>query len=289
MNVRETSTVKPFTYFIEMSKPFCVILCSAFLFLIGIIDYITGEEISLSVFYLIPVAFVTWHTGKWIGVLFCFAGATIWFFADTMTGHVYSHIVIPYWNALVRLCFFLAVSYLLTRLKISLMHEKMLSRTDSLTGLLNVRAFYDLANIEINRARRFKRPITIGYMDLDKFKTVNDGLGHSEGDALLQTVAETIRDNTRAVNIAARLGGDEFAVLFTETGIQSAQVVFCRLQEKIMDAMQKNRWPVTLSIGSVTFNNPPDTVDDMLRKADDLMYSAKNRGKNQIVYELVDR
>jgi diguanylate cyclase (GGDEF)-like protein len=263
-------------------------LCSALLFLIGIVDYITGEEISFSVFYLIPVAFTTWHTNKWIGILFCFISAMVWFFADIMTGHVYSHIAIPYWNAFVRLCFFLVVSSLLTKLKVSLTHEKMLSRTDSLTGLFNARAFDDLANVEIIRARRFKRPITIGYIDLDNFKTVNDQFGHSAGDNLLLSVAEIIKINTRAVNIAARLGGDEFAILLPETGTESARIVFPRLQEKILETMQKNSWPVTLSIGSVTYNNPPDTVDDMVRKADNLMYSAKNNGKNQIIYDVVE-
>jgi GGDEF domain-containing protein len=96
-----------------------------------------------------------------------------------MTGHVYSHFIIPYWNAFERLCFFLIVSYHLSRLKNSLAQEKLLARIDSLTGLLNLRAFNEAAQSEIDKARRFKRPFTVAYMDMDNFKMVNDQLGHS--------------------------------------------------------------------------------------------------------------
>jgi len=272
-----------------MSRLSCIFLCVTLLLIVGLIDYITGREISLSLFYLLPVSFATWHAGKWTGILFCFAGATIWFFADTMAGHVYSYAGIPYWNAFVRLGFFLVVSYLLTKLRISLAHEKTLSRTDALTGLFNMRAFYDFAETEIQRSRRFKRSLTIGYLDLDNFKTVNDQLGHSAGDALLQSVAEIIRNNTRAVDIPARLGGDEFGILLTETGIESAHTVFLKIQEKILKTMQRNSWPVTVSIGSVTYKNPPETVDYMLRKADSLLYTVKNSGKNRIIHETADK
>jgi diguanylate cyclase (GGDEF)-like protein len=281
--------VKTSEYIGRHPKTFYLILCFASLSVIGFLDYITGDEISLSVFYLFPVSLAVWRGNKWMGILFCFLSAIVWFLADVMAGHVYSHFLIPYWNAFVRLSFFLIVTELLVKLRASLEHEKMLSMTDSLTRLLNVRAFYDLANLEIDRARRFKRPLTLGYIDLDNFKMVNDQLGHSVGDTLLRSVADIIKNNTRVINLAARLGGDEFAILLAETGIESAQTVFTRLQEKIMEDMQRNRWPVTLSIGSITFNNPPDSVDDMVRKADNLMYKAKNNGKNKILLEQVDK
>ncbi len=281
--------MKTTEYISNQSKPICIALCLVILFLIGIIDYMTWEELSLSVFYLLPVSLATWRAGRWIGILFCFVAAIVWFFSDFMTGHVYPHFIIPYWNAFERLAFFLIVSYTLSRLKNSLMQEKLLARIDPLTGLLNPRSFNDSAQTEIDKASRFKRPFTVAFIDLDNFKMVNDQLGHSVGDVLLQLVAETIKKNTRVVDIVARLGGDEFIILLPETGIESAQVVFRKLQERIMEAMQKNRWPITLSIGAVTYINPPDTVDNMLKKADNLMYSAKNSGKNKIIQELIDK
>jgi predicted signal transduction protein with EAL and GGDEF domain len=109
----------------------------------------------------------------WIFV--SFPSAISWFTADFMLGHLYSHYAIQYWDAFVRLSFFLIVSHLLTKLKISFMNEQMLSRTDLVTGLPNIREFYELAYQEIERARRFRRPFTIGYIDLDNFMVPKAG------------------------------------------------------------------------------------------------------------------
>lgn len=280
--------MKPTEYVSKLSNSLCILLCSALVILIGFLDYITGEEISFSLFYLVPVSLATWRTCRWIGILFCVFSAITWFYTDIKSGHVYSHSAIPYWNAFVRLCFFIIVSSLLVKLRSSLVHEKELSRRDALTGLLNMRAFYDLASIEINRSRRFKRPFTVAYMDVDNFKMVNDKFGHEVGNVLLMSIAEILKDNMRAIDLTARLGGDEFVLLLGETGRESAHIVLSKLQEQILDVLERNRWPATLSIGAVTYNKPPDTVDDMLKKADSLMYSAKNGGKNKMLYEVVD-
>ena len=274
-------------YLNRLPQPFCILICIALLILIGFLDHITGEEISFSVFYLVPVSIVTWRTREVIGVLFCILSAIVWFYADIMSGHVYSHNIIPYWNAFVRLCFFVIVSVLFTKFKTSLMHEKELSRTDSLTGLLNMRSFYELADREVNRHRRYKRPFTVAYIDLDNFKTVNDNFGHAVGNTLLKFVAETFKKEIRAIDLVARVGGDEFVIFLGETGREAAQIVFNKLQDQLIDAFDRNKWPVTLSIGAVTYNTPPDKIDDMLRKADNLMYTAKNNGKNRVVYETV--
>jgi diguanylate cyclase (GGDEF)-like protein len=279
--------MRPAEYFNKLPKTFCVLSCTALLAVIGFLDYITGEEISFSVFYLIPVSLATWRTNRGIGIFFCFFAAVVWFYADMLPGHVYSHPVIPYWNALVRLCFFLIVSFLLAKLKDSLLLEKDLARTDALTGLLNMRAFYDSADIEMRRARRFRRPFTVAYMDVDNFKMVNDQFGHDVGSTLLRSIAETIRANVRAIDLTARLGGDEFVFFLGETGKESALLVFTKLQDQIINVFEKSKWPVTLSIGVVTYNKSPDTVDEILKKADALMYSAKNSGKNKIMHETI--
>jgi diguanylate cyclase (GGDEF)-like protein len=280
--------MKPAEYVNKLPKAFCILSCSALLLLIGFLDCITGEEISVSVFYLVPVSLATWRAGRRIGILFCVFSAAVWFYADIISGHVYSNIAIPYWNAFVRLCFLLIVSILLTKLKNSFLIEKELARKDSLTGLLNMRAFYDLADIEIKRARRFKRPFTVAYIDIDNFKTVNDLFGHEVGNTLLRSIAETIKLNIRAIDLSARLGGDEFVLFLGETGREPALLVFRKLQEQIVDAFERNKWPMTLSIGAATYNRPPDTVDDMLKKTDVLMYLAKNTGKNKIIHESID-
>ena len=134
---------------------------------------------------------------------------------------------------------------------------------------------------EIDMWERKKRDF-----DLENFKTVNDRFGHSTGDALLCLVVETIQKNIRATDTLARLGGDEFTILLPETGAESAQVVTHKIQNLVSEVMQRNGWPVTLSMGVVTFISPPTTVDEMLRLCDALMYGAENGGKNTIKYKV---
>jgi diguanylate cyclase (GGDEF)-like protein len=174
----------------------------------------------------------------------------------------------------------------IVELRSAVEREKELARTDPLTGATNSRAFGELATAELHRARRYERPFTLAYVDIDHFKAVNDRFGHSTGDRLLRLVVETMKHNSRAVDVVARIGGDEFVILFPETGPDSAQIVSRKLQERLLSVVQQDGWPVTFSIGAITFISPPPTVDEMLRLADRLMYSAKKSGKNQIRHEI---
>jgi diguanylate cyclase (GGDEF)-like protein len=165
-------------------------------------------------------------------------------------------------------------------LKNTLELKEQLAKTDFLTGVTNARSFFELADLEINRAKRYQHPFTLAYIDLDNFKTVNDTYGHLIGDSLLRLVADTIRNNIRVTDVYARLGGDEFAVLLPETNPEQSEIAINKVQTQLLDEMKKNNWPVTFSIGAVTFLTPPESVDEMIKKADNLMYSAKKNGKN---------
>jgi diguanylate cyclase (GGDEF)-like protein len=108
--------------------------------------------------------------------------------------------------------------------------ERNLSRTDTLTGIPNRRAFLESLEIEKNRARRYDHPLTLDYVDLDHFKQLNDTLGHNTGDELLRVVANAMKLDVRQVDVLARLGGDEFAVLLPETGRVAASAAFGKLR-----------------------------------------------------------
>jgi diguanylate cyclase (GGDEF)-like protein len=121
-------------------------------------------------------------------------------------------------------------------------------------------------------------------MDLDNFKTVNDLKGHEGGDEVLRQVAQALRKHTRQSDVVARLGGDEFVALFPETGSVPAREAVQKVLGQLLGAMRKGNWPVTFSIGAVTFECPMNTVRETLKLADDLMYAAKKDGKNSIRY-----
>jgi diguanylate cyclase (GGDEF)-like protein/PAS domain S-box-containing protein len=159
--------------------------------------------------------------------------------------------------------------------------EKKLARCDALTGLANRRAFYERAEQERKRAARYRRPISLAYVDLDNFKQVNDTHGHEAGDQLLINVAKVL-GTLRSDDMAARLGGDEFAVLLPEAGDAAAAFVIHKLQRMLTAAMHEKNLPVTFSIGLVTFDPVPENTEQMVQKADDLMYEVKKHGKNAI-------
>jgi diguanylate cyclase (GGDEF)-like protein/PAS domain S-box-containing protein len=168
------------------------------------------------------------------------------------------------------------------RLQVALAKEQELARVDPLTHLSNRRAFYEAAEIEISRAWRYSRPLCLAYVDVDNFKLVNDRLGHSTGDALLVTLAGTLRTALRASDLIARMGGDEFAVLLPETDGVSAELVLQKLQESLRQAMQQSGWNVTFSVGAASFPKPPGSLEAMIRAADEEMYAVKARGKNAV-------
>ncbi len=258
------------------------------LFAVGSIDYITGAEISLSIFYAMPVMIIAWYYGQTAGLIMSLVAAGAWYGADLAVGHVYSNAAIPVWNAFVRLGFFVLLGVFTATLKRVLEHQEDLAATDSLTGVVNLRYFNNLAARELARSKRYGHPFSIAYMDLDNFKEVNDVYGHAAGDELLRFIAGTIRDNIRNSDIIARVGGDEFILMLPETRDGDAVYVMEKLRSLIIEGMPDYRFPVTLSVGVITYVSQPDSVEDMIREADNLMYSVKNSTKNAIKHVVIE-
>jgi diguanylate cyclase (GGDEF)-like protein len=274
------------TYLEKTSLAFKGLLGFALIGAIGILDFLTGYELAFSLFYVLPISFATWLIGRRSGIVTSLVSALVWLGADLASGNVYSHPLVPAWNTLIRLSFFLIIAHLLAALKSTIEHEKELARTDYLTGALNSRFFYALIQTEINRSQRYRHPFTLVYIDLDNFKTVNDQFGHSTGDQALRTLVIFAKNHLRKTDVIARLGGDEFALLFPETDQASARVAITNLRHGLLEEMQHNAWPITFSIGVLTCNVPLPSPDDLIRATDDLMYSIKHHGKNAIKFSV---
>jgi len=264
-------------------RSFWVIVGSALLCSIGIADFLTGIEISFSLFYLIPIALITWFTTARLGIMFAFAGAIVWLIADLAAGSLHAAPFVYIWNSAIRLGFFALTVGSLDLIK-TLEREKNIARIDYVTGLLNTRYFHDLAQREINRSSRSRNPFTTAYIDLDNFKAVNDSLGHAAGDKVLCSVADCMQRHLRKTDIVARIGGDEFAIFLPEIGSTLAKPVISKMHNKLLEEMQKNNWPVTFSIGVLTFTETPSSVKEALHMVDQMMYSVKNKGKNNITF-----
>jgi diguanylate cyclase (GGDEF)-like protein len=192
------------------------------------------------------------------------------------------------WNSFLRFGFFLIVALLLAKLKQSLNKEKTIARHDYLTNAWNRMAFYELSRIEIARASRYKKSLSIAYIDLDNFKKVNDEHGHEAGDKVLKDISMVVTQHIRKGDIFSRIGGDEFTLLLPETDSAEAQGLVERIKNKLTILANSNKWPVTFSIGIVSFILKPESVEEMINIADTLMYSVKRTSKNRIVVKEIE-
>ena len=271
-------------FFVKQNRSAALYAALLLVVLLGYLDYVTGFEVSLSFLYLIPVALATWYLHTTAGYVVTAVSVLIFILSNWAAGEAYSQEILRYWNGLMRLVVYILVIWLLQEFKRALAHERMLAQTDPLTGIANHREFYQQVNDELARSNRSKLPISLAYIDLDGFKGVNDRQGHRAGDALLRTVAQSFQSTIRRTDTVARLGGDEFVVLLPITSQAGAQCIMKRLRDNFLKRMEELQMNVTLSAGVITFASPPASVDEMIHQADALMYQAKARGKNDILF-----
>lgn len=267
------------------SPGYLYLIATILIAIVGTVDLVTGREISFSFFYLLPIFVVTWYCRRGAGYLASAIAAVVWLSVDYASGHIYSHFLINYWNAVVRLAFFMTTTYLLASLKQHFLIEQHLARTDELTGLYSARAFKDFASKLLEVSKRHAHPFVLAYIDLDNFKHVNDNLGHSEGDAALRAVGATLQKSVRSSDLVGRLGGDEFAIAMPETGLAAAQVAFAKIHHELTSNKELARWPIGFSIGIAVFVTAPANLDDALNIADRMMYRVKASGKNRVLIE----
>jgi diguanylate cyclase (GGDEF)-like protein len=264
----------------KANKLFWIALGVLLLLIVAFLDFSTGVELSFSIFYLIPIFLFTWAINGNIGIAVACISAGIWLAIEVISGPQYSNSFIYFWNAIIRLGFFLLPVLLVRNLE----QEKKHARTDFLTGAMNTRSFHYMAQREIDLSSRYQHPFTVAFIDIDNFKTINDTFGHTFGDMVLRSISQNIQRNLRKTDIIARVGGDEFAILLPEVDGETARATITKMQHKLMEEMLENKWPITFSIGVITLKAPKLTVDEILGFADKMMYSVKNHGKNDIKY-----
>lgn len=267
------------------SRPFLAVVSVLLVGMVGSLDYLTGYELSFSVVYLIPVALASWYLGLRFGIVICLLSTLVWLANDYSTGYRYSHASIPYWNAGVRISFFIITTVLLVRLREALNTLASQAELDGLTGLLNYRTFLMRCNAVARLASRYNHSMALCFIDIDGFKTLNDSRGHEEGDRLLKVVANELKERVRESDLVGRMGGDEFVVLLPETDLAGARTFFPGLRASLLDRVAEHAWPVSFSMGVAVFRTPPDDIETAVRYADQLMYKVKHSGKNYILFQ----
>jgi diguanylate cyclase (GGDEF)-like protein len=240
-------------------------------------------ELPIAVLYLLPVVIIVWTTGRRAGLAAAAVAAVLRAFVDLLHPHALSHWSVPYWNFVISLPLYLLVAYMMQRLRVLVEREREMAMTDQLTRLGNRRFFLDIARVELNRTRRYSRPLGLAYLDVDHFKEVNDRMGHAAGDDLLRLIATELIVVLRTSDVVARIGGDEFAVLLPETPPEGAEIALRKMSEHLTAAVKAANYPVTFSVGGVTYEYGPAILEDLLEEADRMMYTVKHGTKNAVL------
>jgi diguanylate cyclase (GGDEF)-like protein/PAS domain S-box-containing protein len=161
-----------------------------------------------------------------------------------------------------------------------------LSRTDTLTGLMNRRALTEALLYELDRSRRFASDLSLILCDIDDFKEINDTYGHDAGDRALQALCATLSKIMRKTDVAGRYGGDEFMLVLPETSVKGAEILAGKLLEALsemhLDFLEGEKRTLSLSIGIAGLETKDDTIDTLIKRADEAMYKSKQSGKSKV-------
>jgi len=256
---------------------------------LGVLDYVTGTQVNIAVMFIVPIVLVIWIAGtQWTAPLAVIAGATM-FLANHAAGAEYATPLVPLWNFGSRFIVFMIVARVVVYLQQSAARAESLARTDALTGIGNVRSFRDAAELEIARAQRHHFPLTVVFIDVDDFKRINDRHGHETGDRTLRAIGQALVRHVRKTDVVARIGGDEFVMLLPLMPADHVETFVGLLSKRVHEHLDHICGPLTCSVGAVTFETPPASVDEMLRLADERMYVAKASGSNTVRHSVVTR
>lgn len=251
--------------------------------LITFLNYaMVGSHYSLDVFYCLPVIqaarlgaiHAMRKTDTQMPVYFAVFTGIVWSVAEA--------IIFPDFpiDAFLLNVFSRSVTFtVIARVVTKLWKEREHGIRDMLTNLDNRAEFFQRFETEQLRSERSGKSYSVMFIDIDKFKDMNDKFGHATGDEVLKKVANLLLKNSRKIDTVARIGGDEFALLLPETEQNSCELVIRRIMTDAEIEFQKQGWPISLSVGCVAETGKNRSIMEILHDADKIMYSIKNAKK----------
>jgi diguanylate cyclase (GGDEF)-like protein len=247
---------------------------------IGALDLLPGARVSLTPLYVLPVAFAGWYLSRAIALAIASGAAML-----PLLGVLVPPVLPPQplLDTVVRLVSFSILVVGAAMLRGAFDH----ARSDELTGIAGEPAFAYSVAAELQRARRYGRALTVAYIDIDSFKSLNEQVGRYAGDAVLRSTARALRRMLRKSDVVARVGDDEFAILFPEAGFGAAQGAIEKIRVHLPGALERGSHTLKFCIGAASFATAPETVDALLGAAQRQLREAKHKGPGSLSHELV--
>jgi diguanylate cyclase (GGDEF)-like protein len=244
--------------------------------------YYLKSEIIFSLLYIIPLSLTLWFSNRIFSII---VFVIIIFYYLTINIIYIRSLDLFIIDVILKVFCFIYIFVLLIIRKNLFIKEQKNARTDKLTNVLNRFSLYEKLSYEINASRRNKFPLTVSYIDLDNFKSINDNKGHKEGDKLLMHFTSEIAGNLRQTDYISRLGGDEFFLVLPNTVIENSKILLNKLYMNINEMFIRFNWnEVSMSmVCCFSHENIPD-FDKIISIADKEMYNIKTSGKNDIRY-----
>lgn len=253
-----------------------LVLASAALGALILLDMASGFLLALRFLYLMPIWLATRLGGRTSGLILV-AVTSVWLtLEEVATG---SFGPAGPWNLVLRTGSLVVLTCIIAEVEDALRRSQILATRDPLTGLSNRLALAEHTRRVIDRARRSRRPVTVVLFDCDRFKEVNDTHGHAAGDQVLRLVSRSLRGTARSTDVLARLGGDEFVAVLPNTGRVGAKVFAERVCALFAEISHRYGYPVTLSAGVAELGRDGRTLETLLASADREMYRRKARGR----------
>jgi diguanylate cyclase (GGDEF)-like protein len=257
-------------------------------FITWIVSFAGGLQSPLLNLYLLPIITSALALGKLATLLeIGLITACYVFLGGSSESSVFSRVGATV--LLSQLAPMLLVAYITTMfsadIRYGLNKAKLLSETDELTGLHNMRGFSLIIDRVFGQALRYSRPISVLMIDSDNLKAVNDQHGHEAGNDLLRLIATGIKSQLRTTDVPARYGGDEFVVMLPDTGANGARDVAERIRESIARTpleLRDKSVLITVSIGLASYPDDGRVMDAIMHRADEAMYRAKSEGRNRV-------
>lgn len=254
--------------------------------LIAYVSFSSQREIDISQLYFVTIGAIAWVASRRTALLAAVFTAGLVLVCALIHGNA-GPVAVAVESGLTFASFVTATLVVHT---VSHMFDELahLARFDALTATPNALHFQDLLAAEFARAQRYERPLTLAFVDVDDFKDVNDTHGHRVGDEVLRSIAAAVTDEIRSTDVLGRLGGDEFGIILPETTEESALGLLTRVERRVAALARESGWPVSISVGATTLAaaaRPEWTAEDLLHRADTLMYRAKSEGKGRVVIE----
>lgn len=230
-------------------------------------------EYSVGVLLVVPVGLLAWFGGVWTGRVGAALGALARVLTDVANGQSLDTPVLV--SAGATLLSLALIAEILPGLRFDSQSYRDHAQTDPLTNMGNRRFFREVALVELNRSKRYSRPVSLVYMDVDGFERIRHERGHAEADLLLVQMASVMSGALRTSDVVARISGAEFAILLPETDGSGAKVVTDKLRQRLIAAAADAGQDISLRAAVVGTPSGPVSLEALLRQADEAMLDAR--------------